>query len=108
MELIDLKRTEADKKAEAKRWESIDERDDYPYGLSIHISEEVAEKLGLSDKDFDAGNPVKIVAEGFISEDRVTQSNGSKRRSLSIQMTKMAVDQEGESTSISGAMYGDK
>ncbi len=107
MDLIDVKRTKEDKKAESERWENPDARDDYPWGLSISVNEETMEKLGLTDKDFDAGQPVMIHAEGFISEDRVNVFNGKKQRSMSIQFKKMAVEQDGEkSETISAAMYG--
>lgn len=108
MDLIDVKRTKADKDAEAKRWEDSEQRDDYPWGLSISINEETCEKLGLSDKDFDAGEPVMVAAEGFISEDRVTLVNGKPRRSMTIQFRKLAVDQDAGGESITDAMYGDK
>ncbi len=108
MDLVDIKRTDADKKAEEKRWEEPSEREDYPYGLSIHIDEEAMAKLGLSEKDFDTGQPVKVMAEGFISNDSITRTGGKSRRSMSIQFTKLCVDQESEGTSISEAMYGDK
>lgn len=107
MDLIDVKRTKADKDAEAKRWETSEERDDYPWGLSISINEETADKLGIADKDFDAGEPVKIMAEGYISEDRVTLVNGKARRSMSIQITKLALDQGEAGESIASAMYGE-
>ena len=58
MDLVDVRRTDADKQAEAKRWEGTEGQDDYPYGLSIHINDEVMAKLGLTEKDFDAGQPV--------------------------------------------------
>lgn len=105
MDLVDVKRTKADKKAEAERWETSETRDDYPYGLSIRIDEETCEKLGLSGRDFDAGQPVTIAAEGFISEDSVRMINGKPRRSMSIQITKIAIDQEAGET-ITAAMYG--
>lgn len=110
MELKDVKLTAADKKKQAEKWASPasdDGIDDYPYGLQVHLNADIMEKLGLTEKDFDAGQPVMVVAEGFISEDSVRTVNGNTMRSMSIQFRKMAVDQGGEKPSISGAMYGE-
>ena len=105
-DLTDLKITAAEKKKQTEAWETDAVRDDYPYGLSIHINEDTMDKMGLTDKDFDTGQPVTITAEGFISEDRISIVNGKSRRCMSIQFRKMAVEQGGDSESLATAMYG--
>lgn len=107
-DLKDLKITKAERTKQSEAWETDAIRDDYPYGLSIHIDETTMEKLGLTDKDFDAGQPVTVTAEGFISEDRVSSVNGKVKRCLSIQFRKMAVDQDASGESLATALYGDK
>lgn len=104
-ELTDLKITKAEKKKQADAWEMDAVRDDYPYGLSIHINEDTMDKLGLTDAEFDTGEPVKIIAEGFISEDRISVVNGKSRRCMSIQFRKMALEQDG-GESLATALYG--
>lgn len=107
MDLVDIKRTEADRKAEQAKWDSVpSEQDDYPYGLSLHLDSETLAKMGLTDADFDAGQPVMVTIEGFISEDSIRSVNGEPRRSMTIQTRKIAIDQEKESTDISAALYG--
>lgn len=109
MDLVDVKRTKADKEAERKRWEGesvVGEMDDYPYGLTIHLDDQTMEKLGLTGADFDTGEPVAIVAEGVITEDRINTVNGKTRRSMSIQLRKMAVSQEGEREDVATTLYG--
>lgn len=106
MDLVDVRRTPEDKKAEKDRWDSPEGQDDYPYGLSIHINDETMAKLGLTDKDFDAGQPVMIHAEGFISEDSVRTVNGEKKRSMSIQFRKLAVEQGEAGPDVATALYG--
>lgn len=65
MELVDIKRTKADKKAEKKRWDEPYEGDDYPYGLQLHLDDETIKKMGLGD--FDADQVVRLEAQAFVS-----------------------------------------
>jgi len=109
MDLVDVKRTKADKEAERKRWEgesAVAEMDDYPYGLTLHLDDQTMEKLGLSGTDFDTGEPVKLVAEAVITEDRINTINGKTRRSMSIQLRKMALTQDGEKEDVATTLYG--
>jgi len=98
--LVDLARTKAEKKAESDRWNSIEtaseDRPDYPYGLTLSLDYETVKKMGLSERDFDAGQPVTITAEAMITEDRIEIINGEKRHSISLQVQKMALGQETE------------
>ena len=100
MKLVDLARTKAEKKAETDRWNAMstgaEDRPDYPYGLTLSLDYDTVKKMGLADHDFDAGQPVMITAEAMITEDRVEIINGEKRHSISLQVQKMAINQEGE------------
>lgn len=109
-ELIDVKRTKAEKKATEERWkaDSAEEMDDYPYGLSIHIDDETMAKLGLADSDFDTGEPVMVMAEGVITNDQINSVNGKTRRSMSIQLRKIAVSQTDQAEDMATTLYGDK
>lgn len=50
MNLADMKRSKADKKAEAKRWESPSAGgEDYPRGLHIEFDHDGLDKLGMKD-----------------------------------------------------------
>lgn len=108
MNLIDVKRTKEDKKAEKERWSGdvVEEMDDYPYGLTVNLDDDTMSKLGLNDQDFDTGEPVMLVSEAIITEDRINTVNGKTRRSMSIQLRKIAITQ-GEKTDISKSLYGD-
>lgn len=101
--LVDMKRTAADKKAEAEKWEKPYSGDDYGYGMSISLDNAALEKLGVGD--LDAGETVNLVAECAITADRVETINGKKERSLTIQIHKMALSQ-GEATDVVGTLYG--
>jgi hypothetical protein len=106
--LVDVKRTKADKEAERKSWEgdSVERMDDYPYGLTVHLDHETIEKLGLSDMDLDAGEPVMLVSEATVTEDRINTVNGKTRRSMSLQLRKIAVTQEAKREDTATTLYG--
>lgn len=100
-ELVDLVRTKAEKKEELERWENgpgESDRPDYPYGLTLFLDYSTLKKMGLTDRDFDAGQPVEIHAQAMITEDRIEIINGEKRHSISLQVQKMALDQQTEDT----------
>lgn len=106
--LVDIKRTDDDKKREREQWDkpSTETMDDYPYGLSLHLDADTLEKLGITETDFDAGNSVGIVASAMITEDSARQVNGKVKRSLSLQITKLMVSQEAESINLTEELYG--
>lgn len=106
-DLVSVARTDADKAKEAASWKeaSASDMDDYPYGLSIYMNNETIEKIGVPD--LDAEQEVSIRAVGYVREDGVTIINGKKSRNLSIQITKMAVDQTAGQTDIAKTLYGD-
>jgi len=110
MNLIDVKRTKADKKAEQDRWKdggTVENMDDYPYGLTIHLDDDVLEKLGLTNADFDTGQPVMLTSEAIITEDRINTVNGKTRRSMSIQLRKIAISQEQDKDDMATTLYGE-
>jgi hypothetical protein len=96
MDMVDLARTAKEKKEELERWEkgpSESDRPDYPYGLTLFLDYSTLKKMGLTDRDFDAGQPVTIHAQAMINEDRIEIVDGEKRHSISLQVQKMALDQ---------------
>lgn len=109
MDLIDVKRTKADKKAESDRWkgDAVEEMDDYPYGLTVNLDDDTMSKLGLTDKDFDTGEPVMLMAEAVITEDRINTINGKTRRSMAIQLRKIAISQGEGKADVSTTLYGE-
>lgn len=110
MNLVDMKRTEADKQAERAQWDkpSTENMEDYPYGLSLHLDDKAIEKLGLTDADIDAGKPVKLAAVGVITSESINTYNGTKRRSMSIQLQQIALEQESDRESPMDVLYGSK
>lgn len=108
MQLTDMKLTKADKKAREEQWSStVETQEDYSYGLSIHLDDEAIEKLGLTSAQLDAGQPVSIVGEALISSDNISTINGKTRRSLTLQIQKLGVEQ-GTAASLTSTLYGDE
>lgn len=106
MTLADMKRTKADKKAETKRWDEPIGAGDYPYGLAIDLDDETITKLGLGDVDAD--DKVKIAATAFVSSSNTNKRNGKTTRSVTLQITTMAVIQGESKEATASAMYDDK
>lgn len=106
MDLIDVKRTEADKKREREQWDKpmMADMEDYPYGLQIQLDNETIVKLGLGD--IDTADEVDIVACGVIVSDNINTVGGKTRRSMTIQLQKLAISQEEESESLVKTLYG--
>ncbi|NLS07263.1 hypothetical protein HGP14_28645 [Rhizobium sp. P32RR-XVIII] len=95
--MVDLARTAAEKKEELDRWEkgpTESDRPDYAYGLTLFLDYTTLKKMSLTDRDFDSGQPVTIMAHAMITEDRIEIVNGEKRHSISLQVQKMALEQE--------------
>lgn len=103
MELVDIKRTKADKTAEKKRWDEPMNADDYPYGLTISLDDATIKKLKLGDMD--AEQEVRVEAIAFVSEDNANKRNGKTVRSMQLQITKLAVVQGETKEDMAKAMY---
>ena len=102
MNLVDVKRTPADKKKEKERWDEPS-RDDYPWGLAIQLDNETIDKMGLGD--LNADETVRIYAEAFVANDNVNKENGKTVRSVKLQITKMAVAQSDNDDEAAEDMY---
>lgn len=94
MKLINLKR---DKKKETKAQgaegvPTVDGNDDYPYGLRIRLNGEALEKLGIKLSGIAAGSLVNGTMIGKVVEINESLSERHEERSLSIQITDIALD----------------
>lgn len=92
MELIDLKRPKK-KKSDKDMPETAGEEDRYPWGLRITLEKEELDRLGIQPNNYDVGAPCSFQAEGKIEEinQRETMGQDSNRKTISIQITKMAI-----------------
>lgn len=104
-ELVSVARTQSEKQEAAGRYDDASTMEDYPYGLSVYLDNDTIEKLKIGDIDAEDG--VMLHCKGMVREDSVTIINGKKRRSLSIQITAMCVDEVmEEKEDASKVLYG--
>lgn len=83
------------------------ERPRYPWGLNIRLENEVIERLGIEDMP-EVGEEIMIVAKAKVESVSVHEnSDKTKNRSISIQITDMAVEQE-KKVDVEKALYGKK
>lgn len=88
--LVDLKRTAKERKKNSEPMKISG--DDYPYGLTVHLDHEALEKLGIKNLP-KAGGKVMLHAHAHVksTEDR-TEDGGKRRRSMSLELRKMALE----------------
>jgi hypothetical protein len=109
--LVDMARTDADKKASQKRMEAMMESDgpDYPYGLCLDLCKEELDKLGLKDLP-EVGDEFHIYAVAKVT--RVSQSaseSGDDSRGISLQIIEMGtMDADEDSDSPAGKLYSNR
>lgn len=91
-DLVDLAKTPDEKAKEMRSWDSSATPDipDYGYGLTIRLEHDQVKKLGLQDCEHD-GSPLNLTAIGVITECSSNTYNGEVRKSMAIQIQKMAV-----------------
>lgn len=107
--LIDLKRTEADKKKERASYEEspyLGESEDYSYGLSIRLDEDAITKLGIDTSAMGSESVVIVCAEGVVTEESSNTYNGKTRRSMTIQLRKVSVEPQGDEEDAAKILYG--
>jgi hypothetical protein len=105
-DLVDMKRTAADKAAEKAKWDgSPAEQDYYPYGLSICLDDAALTKLGVKASDFEMGSPVTLQASCDVTECSERTVNGKVTRSMTLQLQKIALTQDGGET-VADTLYG--
>lgn len=107
-DLIDMAKSAEQKAKEAVPYDQrpvANDIPDYPYGLTIYLDAEAVKRLGL--EGCDADETLDIKALGVITETSSAKVNGKTRRTMSIQLQKMAVNGEAEKVDPVQAMYGD-
>lgn len=96
--LVSMKRDKKDKKDKKKDTSEAccsvsGNGPDFPWGLSVNLENESLDKLKI-DSLPEVGSTVRIVAEArveSVSSRSDRESNGKKNRSVSLQITKMAL-----------------
>lgn len=88
-DLIDLKRTKAEKK-EAIKCPTIGSTSDYPYGLELRLGSDELEKLGMKELPA-VGEEYTLTAHCVVTDvSQHSDQSGDDRRNVTVQVQKMA------------------
>lgn len=105
MDLVSMKLTKAEAKAEA----SIEYKPpEYPYGLKIDLDNDALEKLGIAQLP-EIGTPMTVTARCEVCSVSAYESQGQdkKQRNLQLQITDMALAPESLSNAeVARRLYG--
>jgi len=89
--LVSMKKTKAEAKSDEAPAPSSMSREMYPYGLRLDLNDDSLEKLKIESLP-KVGKTVQVTAEARVeSVSERDDTRGGKRRSLELQITKMAV-----------------
>lgn len=108
MKLISMKNTPKEIAEEKSQMASPANYDmpEYPYGLSICLSEESIAKLGLSGLP-QAGDEMIVVAMVKVSRVASTETDGGINRGLDLQITDLSLDPaKKDPNKVAKKMYG--
>lgn len=105
MKLKDMKITKAEKKEKTEACSPSLDSPAYPYGLNLRCDETVLEKLALKGIP-KVGQKLELIAIVEVSEVSQYETQTSKNRSLSLQVTQMAL--QSPSKDAADVFYGDK
>ena len=78
---------------------------EYPWGLTIRLSEKELEKLGLSD-DVEAGDTLHFMAQASVKSVSKNDYNGVKSCNVELQIEKMAAEDDDDMMTPSAKRYG--
>ena len=94
--LVDLKlpkKSKKELKEAAMPMPAGDSEPRYPYGTRLELDKELIPKLGI--ESINGGEMVRIVAQGKVTEVRITDTDGSKKPNrIEIQLQKMEVQRD--------------
>ncbi len=109
--LVSMKITKAEQEKRAEPTAAIGSADgpEYPYGLTLHLDGDALTKLGLATLP-KVGTAKMFIARVEVSSVSVHEDKGTKRRSLSLQITDCCLENEADKRkSTADVLYpGDK
>jgi len=104
MDLIDMKNTGTDDSAVPA---DGDNKPAYPWGLSLHLDDEVLAKLGLTTLPA-VGSRLQLQARVNVTSVGEHESEGSgKDRNVSLQVTALALGDDPDKPSRADVMFGE-
>lgn len=104
MKLVSMKMTPAERK------EAVTPSDykppEYPYGLRVTLDSDALEKLGIS-KLPDVGTEFELVARVEVCARSEHESEGSRNKSMELQLTDVALGEPATEGKRAKVLYGD-
>lgn len=96
MKLVSVKRTEAEKKAEQKKYDkpSTLAGDEYPYNTRICLEKRVLDKLGISPKDFKVGQTVTLEAICSVKSLKMVDGKDYDTSEIELQIQQIGVEKK--------------
>lgn len=102
----DMRMNAAEKKDFHSPESIIDDKPEYPYGLTITLNPESLEKLGIDAKSLKMSQAFKVIAEAKVKEIREVKENGDVQEfSVELQLCEMDVEKE-ETEKTADEFYG--
>ena len=107
MKMVSMKMSEKEKKKMSTAMPAEAEGPEYPYGICLNLEKEEIGKLGLGTPK--AGS--KMMLHAMVEVKSVTvsdQADGKGYKSLSLQITDMAIEKPGkmDSEKVAASLYG--
>lgn len=106
---VSMERTVREKADEARPWEERVQEDipDYPYGLTINLSEKELQKLGFARGQLDAGDEVRLIGFGMVTAASAETINGRPQFEARIQIQSLGIEKVEEEPSVAQTLYGE-
>ena len=80
---------------------------EYPYGLSLHLDDEILSKFGVKELPA-VGTTFTIAAKANVTDanEHSSQGDKKKRRSITLQITDMGLSTKDEEKDMAKSLYG--
>ena len=103
--MVSMKRSAEEKKdMDHVEAVSMNERDDYPYGLSIDLDEDSMEKLDFTGK---VGDTFTMTATVRVTSTRESKGDDYDDKSAGLQIEEMELKKDGDEKSAEELLYGE-
>lgn len=105
MKPVSLAHTNSEKAEMASPETPMEEYDDYPYGLTLHLSNSSLKKLGYGDGKLQPGMKVALMGVAMVSSADARSINTAREHSASLQVQSLALAPPEPEKSRSDALY---
>jgi len=110
MKMVSLARSPKEKIEQQKRYSEgtpADEMEDYPWGLTLRLSHEELQKLGMASMQIESGALYDLIGKAIVEGVTTKVVNGMKQNTIELQVTALALEPSTPEVPRSTALYGD-